>query len=57
MNLPLDLRRRIQPAEQRRLDSWHEYERRKEKWAAAHPDASHIEYAAAMRALSQELGL
>jgi hypothetical protein len=53
----LDLRRSIQPPERKRLDAWREYERRKEQWAAAHPNASHIEYAAAMRSLADELGV
>lgn len=57
VNLPLDLRRKIQPAERRRLDGWHEYERRKERWNREHPEATHKEREQAMRAIAQELGI
>jgi hypothetical protein len=53
----LDLRRRIQPAQQRRLDGWREYEARKQRWAAGHPDATHEEYERAMRKIAEECGV
>lgn len=55
--IPLGLRRRIQPAETRRLDRWREYELRKSEWQLSHKDATPTEYQQAMRRLAEECGV
>lgn len=57
MNLPLDLRRKIQPPEQRRLDKWREYELRKSQWQLSHKEATHEEHERAMRKIAEEVGV
>lgn len=53
----LELRRRIQPDEQKRLDKWREYELRKSAWQLSHKDATHQEHEQAMRRIAEECGV
>jgi hypothetical protein len=39
------------------FDGWREYERRKQEWIAAHPEAPPREYEQAMRRLANECGV
>ena len=36
---------------------WDEYERRKQEWIRAHPEATPVEYTAAMNAIANETGV
>lgn len=41
----------------KRWARWHEYERRKDEWRRAHPEATEADYDAAMKVILGELGL